>query len=766
MLRKPHWIAFLSLSLFGCADSQSPTGLPASDTQVAESKTLRARFLPPLATHSVGTETQNVRLDPVVEICEVVDSTCAERVTARFTTRTGPGSETIRMSEAQGGQYVVNWHTGRFALKNGAIYRIRVLGNEQELGSVDIIVTSQDTQSWPESPVPVVNGQTLPIKFRVEATTSQPVGDSILLKVVHGPGVTALWTAGESVFRAGTKVKYAFDAAPGYGNVRVMLDGEYVDPRGTLTMDRAHLLIATADVTVTTPPGREDLLRSARAILTSSDPAAAYQSHLNAVTRLFNEVGDEQASRQLAIIEFLAYDPVQDAAALARVDAALAGREFYLSHAPSLAPTLQSSTRSFDVVQNSVGTPSSAYYVNGVLNGFAQAQSSTHVLASLAREANASTVTGVRLLYNRTDSAQMTPLELRMTMCLQDLARAEPFIGDLSMNFRYLRCLGDYAQHFGSNFDLVESARQVLQLTNRTSFASEADAQNFARILAGEMERGRNIILVPHSQGNLMVQQAVNILDANYKSTRDSRCVGAVSLAAPMSTNWPLETASDLYGVAVKGDMILWLGMNHFPQTETALSRQAEAEIAGFEGLIPLIGPGPKVSAKLAQLKWGIRLHGAVASYMQQAETRQVIRSAIPRMANRNCSAGVRLEAGWLADDGSGRYCGGSATILLRPENGGWNVQHYQSLDQLLFSGAAAASGNTVNYQVRKYHSAILTDGKDYRAVSDERWDITLTRNADGRYSGKTQYTWIESGYWDRNEHYSCTAIMSQPIPI
>ncbi|HLL45914.1 MAG TPA: hypothetical protein VK399_04375, partial [Longimicrobiaceae bacterium] len=80
--------------------------------------------------------------------------------------------------------------------------------------------------------------------------------------------------------------------------------------------------------------------------------------------------------------------------------------------------------------------------------------------------------------------------------------------------------------------------------------------------------------------------------------------------------------------------------------------------------------------------------------------------------------------------------------------------------------GAAAASGNTVNYQVRKYHSAILTDGKDYRAVSDERWDITLTRNADGRYSGKTQYTWIESGYWDRNEHYSCTAIMSQPIPI
>jgi hypothetical protein len=134
-----------------------------------------------------------------------------------------------------------------------------------------------------------------------------------------------------------------------------------------------------------------------------------------------------------------------------------------------------------------------------------------------------------------------------------------------------------------------------------------------------------------------MVQQTVNILDANHKWTRDSRCVGAVSLAAPMSTNWPLETGSDLLGVAVKGDMILWLGMNHFAQTETALSRQAEAVIAGFERLIPLIGPGPRVSAKLAQLKWGIRLHGAVASYMQQAETRQVIRSGIQKMASRTC---------------------------------------------------------------------------------------------------------------------------------
>lgn len=263
-----------------------------------------------------------------------------------------------------------------------------------------------------------------------------------------------------------------------------------------------------------------------------------------------------------------------------------------------------------------------------------------------------------------------------------------------------------------------------------------------------------------------MVQQTVNILNTKHRATRDSRCVSAVSLAAPMSTNWPLEPGSELLGVAVKGDMILWLGMNHFTVTETALSRQAEAEVAGFERLISVFGSGPRVSAKLAQLKWGIRLHGAVASYMQQAETRQVIRSGIQAMANRSCSAGVRLEAGWLADDGSGRGCGGSVMILLRPEIGAWNIQHYQNGDQLLFSGAVAPTGNSVRYQTQRYRSGVITDGKEYAAISDERWDISLTRNANGGYSASTQYTWIESGYWDRNEQYTCTAIMSAPTPI
>lgn len=104
--------------------------------------------------------------------------------------------------------------------------------------------------------------------------------------------------------------------------------------------------------------------------------------------------------------------------------------------------------------------------------------------------------------------------------------------------------------------------------------------------------------------------------------------------------------------------------------------------------------------------------------------------------------------------------------ILLRPENGAWNIEHYRGRSELLFSGTVAASENTVKYQVRKYRNYVITDGKDYPAGWDERWDITLTRHADGRYSGSTQYTWIESGYWDRDEQYTCTAILSQPVQI
>lgn len=105
-----------------------------------------------------------------MEICEWTGTACASPLVAEFTMTTGPGSETVRVVP-EDEHYIVNWHTDEFDLDAAKPYRIRVLVAGTELGHADIDVVSSgkdvrnvDTDEY----IPLVDGQTLPIKFRIE----------------------------------------------------------------------------------------------------------------------------------------------------------------------------------------------------------------------------------------------------------------------------------------------------------------------------------------------------------------------------------------------------------------------------------------------------------------------------------------------------------------------------------------------------------------------------------------------------------------------
>src|SRR3989454_10415743 len=98
--------------------------------------------------------------------------TCALPISliATFSTNTGTGSATVRV-DPENEQYVVNWKTGQFGLDTAKTYRIRVLLGSTELGhaDVDVVATGRERKSVDATQfVPVVNGQTLPITFRIE----------------------------------------------------------------------------------------------------------------------------------------------------------------------------------------------------------------------------------------------------------------------------------------------------------------------------------------------------------------------------------------------------------------------------------------------------------------------------------------------------------------------------------------------------------------------------------------------------------------------
>lgn len=127
-------------------------------------------FLPPLVPQPTSSGVFDATRSPIVQICEWTGSDCSLPLVAEFTMTSGPGSEIVRVVAADD-LYVVNWHTGRFALDVAKTYRIRVLLGITELGhaDVDLVATRAELRKVKTSEyVRWVNGAKLPIKFRIE----------------------------------------------------------------------------------------------------------------------------------------------------------------------------------------------------------------------------------------------------------------------------------------------------------------------------------------------------------------------------------------------------------------------------------------------------------------------------------------------------------------------------------------------------------------------------------------------------------------------
>lgn len=124
-------------------------------------------FLPPMVPNPSVAGVFDESLSPEVAICEWTANACGAEL-ARFTMTSGPGSETIRVGD---GHYIVNWHTDRFDLSAATTYRIRVTVGPWELGfaDVDVVASARELRNVNTGEyIPLVDGRTLPIKFRIE----------------------------------------------------------------------------------------------------------------------------------------------------------------------------------------------------------------------------------------------------------------------------------------------------------------------------------------------------------------------------------------------------------------------------------------------------------------------------------------------------------------------------------------------------------------------------------------------------------------------
>lgn len=127
-------------------------------------------FLPPLVPIPSFLGEFDCTQKPVVEIYTLNEAGNVQDVVASFTMISGPGSETVRVNP-DGELYCVNWHTKDFALDNQCMYRIQVRVVETLLGAIDVTIVSSGSEFKNVNTnecIPLKDGRTLPIKFRIQ----------------------------------------------------------------------------------------------------------------------------------------------------------------------------------------------------------------------------------------------------------------------------------------------------------------------------------------------------------------------------------------------------------------------------------------------------------------------------------------------------------------------------------------------------------------------------------------------------------------------
>jgi YVTN family beta-propeller protein len=192
-----------------CADQTGPTtAAPVPTAEIVDGAHSGGNphfyWLPPMVPSPSFTGSSDGSLSPVVEICEPAVDGCALPLLAEFTTTSGPGSEVVGFV-ADGGHYTVNWRTDLFDLDPTKTYRIRVLADGVVFGhaDVDIVQNRREVHNVLTGEfVPLVDGRTLPVKFRIEQGALRPPQLSVVatIPVEAFPATVASTSDGSRVF--------------------------------------------------------------------------------------------------------------------------------------------------------------------------------------------------------------------------------------------------------------------------------------------------------------------------------------------------------------------------------------------------------------------------------------------------------------------------------------------------------------------------------------------------------------------------------------
>jgi hypothetical protein len=272
----PHAAAVftaIALTVSACDRIVDPT-IPLSSADMQSAALIAATphfaFLPPIAPRADVSGEFDATLSPVVEICEWRDNSCGVVVSRLANVRLRGGDAEQGGDEGENEQadngsddakpthYAVTWQTRWLNLDPDKTYRIRVLVAGAELGvaDVDVMRNARDARSVDRSQfVPLVAGQSLPIRFRIAKGAVTVIGAAGGSAATLDGGAEVTFPAGALAGNTGITIEHTTVAAPPGGFLVAGAIYEF-GPHGTTFGAPVQVTIAYDEANL--PAGREE----------------------------------------------------------------------------------------------------------------------------------------------------------------------------------------------------------------------------------------------------------------------------------------------------------------------------------------------------------------------------------------------------------------------------------------------------------------------------------------------------------------------------
>ena len=407
-----------------------------------------------------------------------------------------------------------------------------------------------------------------------------------------------------------------------------------------------------------------------------------------------------EAERRIAAVYWTAWVWPRDSAALDRLDAALAGRTINVTPRPQAGASRQAPKRAASAARSPWDAPSSAslsaaappdslepvtfMFINGISTSWSKADRTvdrlTQILSNTPRfqphfDAGRARVD---LAYNRTtaETPGTETVAERFVRCAytQVAFRVWPSAEHYS---RFLEgCVGILAPSAG---DLIEAMRQKVALELGAGIVEE-EARRIAGKVNVQKQLGSHVIVIAHSQGNLMTVQAERLrLDEYHQQDtwRDSTGFGALALASPIGTGWPIGSTR-LRQIGVRGDLVQEL-FNSWETTPTRKSADAEQLLSWATHFGSPSGgsAGVRMAYALEFLKAKMALHDVQDSYLGQSEVKDKLKTYLTEIYDDMVVSTLEVN-GWQSGYGmpapDRRYVGERVAMRGRAFNKVWRT--------------------------------------------------------------------------------------------